>query len=79
MSNWTVHRWLAPISLASSMLLAVNQQVSAKELTEGFIIDAANFESVKGDTFEGRLIESMFSDAYQMLIKDEDEGPVGAL
>lgn len=71
MSNWTVRRWLAPISLASSMLFAVSQQALAKELTEGFIIDAANFESVKGDTFEGRLIESMFSDAYQMLIKDE--------
>lgn len=70
MSVRTNDRWLARVLLAMLIYTLGYELAFGKELEEGFVIEAASYESVKGDTFEGRPIEAMFSDAYKMLIKD---------
>jgi len=44
--------------------------VQAAELEAGTVINAANYEQVKGDTFEGHVIEDMLTPFMQSLIQD---------
>lgn len=71
MDNRTGNGALYGILLSMVVFLSVANVVIGKELEENFVIDSSNFDVVMADTFEGRPIGEMFSDAYKMLIKDE--------
>ena len=42
----------------------------AKELQAGFVINKENFDSIKGDTFEGKTIGSMVPEKLEWMIKN---------
>jgi len=42
----------------------------AKELQAGFVINKENFDSIKGDTFEGKTIASMVPEKLEWMIRN---------
>ena len=42
----------------------------AKELAAGFVINKENYDSIKGDTFEGKTIASMVPEKLEWMIKN---------
>lgn len=63
--------WLTLIVVLGGALPSSMRAAVAGELDEGFIIDGTNFDSAMASTFEGHSIDSMFSDAYKNLIKQD--------
>lgn len=45
---------------------------SAKELAEGTVIEAANLESISGDTFEGHVIGEILTERQKWMIKNHN-------
>ena len=61
---------LQGIVIASVLALTLSAPVSAKELTPGTVISAANLDQVLTDTFEGHTIDSMLTDQRKKMIRD---------
>jgi len=55
------------VALAAALVAA---PAMAKELEAGFVINKENFESIKGDTFEGKTIASMVPEKLEWMIKN---------
>ncbi|MBC7284785.1 DUF1329 domain-containing protein [Hoeflea sp.] len=60
---------LSAALIASTSVIA-GQAANAAELKAGDVINAANFEQVKNDTFEGHAIRDMITDKVELLIKN---------
>ncbi|MCG2634160.1 MAG: DUF1329 domain-containing protein [Gammaproteobacteria bacterium] len=56
--------------VAIAALGSLSLGAQAAELEEGTVISAANYEAVKGETFEGKTIESMLTPFLVKLIKE---------
>lgn len=60
---------LSAALIASTSVIA-GQAANAAELKAGDVINAANFDQVKNDTFEGHTIRDMITDKVELLIKN---------